>query len=329
MRFPEGIDAQPEVLRTSAEAVRRTLRRIPPLEEGALVALVGIGASEHVARSAAPVWRKLGIRAVALSATELLDAPGPLADVVVAMSESGRSAETVAALKSIAGRRIAITNFADSPLAAVVDEVIPLDSGPDSPVYTTGYTATIQAVGLLGEHWAGSSSDWSSLPDLSARVISQARPVIESVAERFGEARIIDVVGSGSSLATAGEGALLLREAARAFTAAHETYNYLHGPMEPLDSTAGCVVVGDGREVRLAREVSALGCPTLLVTTRVDVDIEERLNPVRLPEPPSPLAGTVMEILPLQLLGWSLASIRGLRADGFRYEQDDIKLGSR
>ncbi len=136
-------------------------------------------------------------------------------------------------------------------------------------------------------------------------------------------------MASGSSLATAGEGALLLREAARAFTAAHETYNYLHGPMEPLHSSAGCVVVGDGREVRLAREVSALGCPTLLITTRADVDAGERLTPVRLPEPPSALAGTVMEILPLQLLGWSLASRRGLRADGFRYEQDDIKLGSR
>ncbi len=136
-----------------------------------MVALVGIGASEHVARSAAPVWRKLGIRAFAVSATELLDAPGPVADVVVGMSESGRSAETVAALKSVSGRRIAITNFADSPLAEVVDEVIPLDSGPDSPVYTTGYTATIQAIGLLGEHWTGSSSNWSRLPDLSAQVI--------------------------------------------------------------------------------------------------------------------------------------------------------------
>jgi fructoselysine-6-P-deglycase FrlB-like protein len=329
MRFPEGIDAQPEVLRTSEEAVRRTLRRIPLLEQGALVALVGIGASEHVARSAAPVWRKLGIRAFALSATELLDLPGPIADVVVAMSESGRSAETVAALKSVSGRRIAITNYPESPLAGVVDEVILLESGPDSPVYTTGYTATIQAVGLLGEHWAGSSTDWTSVPSLSAQVLGDARPVIESVAEGFDEARIIDVVASGSSVATAGEGALLLREAARAFTAAHETYNYLHGPMEPLDGTAGCVVVGDGREVRLAREVSGLGCPTLLITTRADVDAGERLTPIRLPEPPSALAGTVMEILPLQLLGWTLASRRGLRADGFRYEQDDIKLGSR
>ena len=329
MRFPEGIDAQPEVLRTSAEAVRGALQRIPPIAEGAVVALVGIGASEHVARSAAPVWRALGIRAFALSATELLDPARPVADVVVAMSESGRSTETVTALERAAGRRVVITNFPDSPLAALADEVIPLGSGPDSPVYTTGYTATLQAVGLLGEHWAGRGSDWSALPDQAARVIDDARPVIESVVQRFDEARIIDVVGSGASLTTAGEGALLLREAARAFTAAHETYNYLHGPMEPLDPSVGCVVVGAGRELRLAREVSALGCSTVLVTTDTGVDAGDRLTPIRLPEPASPLARSVLEILPLQLLGWSLASRRGLRADGFRYEQDDIKLGSR
>lgn len=329
MRFPEGIDAQPEVLRTSAGTVHDALQRIPPIADGAVVALVGIGASEHVARSAAPIWRALGIRAFALSATELLDAGRPVADVVVAMSESGRSTETVTAVERTGGRRVAITNFPDSPLGAVVDEVIPLDSGPDSPVYTTGYTATIQAIGLLGEHWAGASTDWSGLPDQVAQVIDAARPVVESVAERFDRARIIDVVGSGASLTTAGEGALLLREAARALTAAHETHNYLHGPMEPLDPSVCCVVVGAGREVRLAREVSALGCTTLLVTTDGGVDGDEHLVPIRLPEPASALARTVLEILPLQLLGWTLASRRGLRADGFRYEQDDIKLGRR
>lgn len=329
MRFPEGIDAQPEVLRSSAGTVRAALHHVPPIAEGAVVALVGIGASEHVARSAAPIWRALGIRAFALSATELLDAGRPVADVVVAMSESGRSAETVAALERTTGRRVAITNFPDSPLGAMVDEVVPLGSGPDSPVYTTGYTATIQAIGLLGEHWAAADSDWSALPDQAAQVIGAARPVVETVVERFDRARIIDVVGSGASLTTAGEGALLLREAARALTAAHETHNYLHGPMEPLDPSVCCVVVGAGREVRLAREVSGLGCTTLLVTTDSGVGADEHLVPIRLPEPASALARTVLEILPLQLLGWSLASRRGLRADGFRYEQDDIKLGSR
>ena len=326
MRFQDGVDAQPDALARSAKAVQDALPNLASPDDGAVIALVGIGASEHVARSAAPVWRDLGLRAFAVSASDLLgDAPA-VADVYVGMSESGRSAETVAALKHVTARRVGVTNFANSPMAEVIDELLLMDSGPDSPVYTTGYTATLQAIGLLGEHWAGSSSDWSSLPELASEVLAEAKPVVESVLDHFDRARLIDVVGSGASNATAGEGALLLREAARANTAAHETYNYLHGPMEPLDPQSACIFVGDEREVRLARDVSALGCHTLLVTTRSDVEPTEKLTVVRLPEAPSALARTVLQILPIQLLGWSLASRRGLRVDGFRYEQDDTKL---
>lgn len=46
---------------------------------------------------------------------------------------------------------------------------------------------------------------------------------------------------------------------------------------------------------------------------------------VRLPPTGSPLARAVLEMLPLQLLAWSVARRRGLRVDGFRYRQDDTK----
>jgi len=265
---------------------------------------------------------------VAVSAAELKNEDTPLADVYVALSESGRSAETVAALSRVKGRRLGLTNGPDSPLTSNVDEVLLLDSGPDSPVYTTGYTATLQAVGLLGEHWLGTSSDWSALPELVQSVLDAGKPVVDALAKPFGQARIIDVVGSGTANATAGEGALVLREAARAHTAQHETYNYLHGPMEPLDADSGCIVVGDGREVELATDVSRLGCPTLLLTTRGGVASSEGLTVLQLPEAGSPLAQAVLQILPLQALAWRLASDRGLRVEGFRYQQSDTKLGS-
>jgi fructoselysine-6-P-deglycase FrlB-like protein len=329
MRFPDGIDAQPGALARSATSVRASLPSVAPLPEGALIALVGIGASEHIARSAAPAWRAAGLRAIALPASELMDDTSAIADVYVALSESGRSAETVEALSNLRGRRIGITNMPDSPLAGVVEELLPLDSGPDSAVYTTGYTATLQAVDMLGGHWAGKDSDWSVLPELASSVLTASTSIIDSVAVRFDSARVIDVVGSGVSAATVGEGALVLREAARAHTAAHETHNYLHGPMEPLDPQTACVIVGGGREVRLARDVSSIGCHTILITTRTDVDPTETLTIVNLPEAPSPLARAVLEILPLQRLAWRLANGRGLAVDGFRYQQDDTKLGSR
>ncbi|MGZ4438597.1 MAG: SIS domain-containing protein [Nocardioidaceae bacterium] len=329
MRFPDGIDAQPAVLAQSARTVQAGLAEVAPLARDAVVALTGIGASEHISRSAAVAWRAAGLRAVAVPASELMEADVRLADAYVALSESGRSAETVAALTKTSTRSVGVTNVADSPLAGVVDELLLLDSGPDSPVYTTGYTATLQAIGMLGEHWSGRATDWSALPDLTARVLEASNDVVDRVVETFGRARIIDVVGSGSAAATAGEGALVLREAARAHTAAHETYNYLHGPMEPLDPETACLVVGDGREVRVAQDVSALGCPTVLLTTRTDVAATENLTVLQLPVAPSPLAAAALQILPVQVLAWRLADSRGLAVDGFRYHQDDTKLATR
>lgn len=327
MRFPDGIAAQPDVLARSAKALREALPDVPAPRNGDLLALVGIGASEYAARSAAPVWREQGLRAFAVAASELQDGGPAVADVYLALSESGRSAETVAAMSALAGAaRVGLTNIPDSPLRGVVDHLLCLDSGPDSPVYTTGYTATLQALGLIGESWSGRSTDWSVLPELAARVLEAAAPVVAGISTDFEQARVIDVVASGASSASCGEGALLLRESARVLTAAHETYNYLHGPMEPLDRETACLVIGDGREVRLAQDVSSLGCPTLLVTSRDDVPARDNLTVLRLPQAPSPLALAVLQILPVQLLGWSIASRRGLAVDGFRYHQADTKL---
>ena len=142
------------------------------------------------------------------------------------------------------------------------------------------------------------------LPELAAEVLEAAEPVVAEVSDAFEAARIIDVVGSGASSSSSGEGALMLRESARVLTAGHETYNYLHGPMEPLDPQTACLVIGDGREIRLAQDVSALGCPTLLLTSRADVASAGGLTVLRLPQAPSPLALAVLQILPIQLLGW-------------------------
>jgi fructoselysine-6-P-deglycase FrlB-like protein len=327
MRFPDGIAAQPDILARSAKALHESLPDVPRPHTGEVIALVGIGASEHAARSAAPVWRKQELCAFAVSASELQDPEPAVADFYVGISESGRSAETVAALSHLSNvARVGVTNCREAPLADVTDYVIGIDSGPDSSVYTTGYTATLQALGMLGESWSGHTTDWSVLPDLASEVLERAEPVVAEISSAFEAARIVDVVASGASSSSAGEGALMLRESARLLTACHETYNYLHGPMEPLDAGTACLIVGDGREIRLAEDTSALGCPTVLVTSRTDVSSAGDLTVLRLPEAPSPLALAVLQILPIQLLGWSIASRRGLAVDGFRYHQDDTKL---
>ncbi|MHB0927354.1 MAG: SIS domain-containing protein [Candidatus Nanopelagicales bacterium] len=327
MRFHDGIQAQPEVLAASRDSITEGLKGVAPLPPGALVSLVGIGASEHAAMSAAATWRELGIRAIAQSASDFLSGALPLADVHVALSESGRSAETIAAMEKVSTRVVSITNGPASPLAKQADDLLLLASGPDSPVYTTGYTATLQALGLLGEHWAAKPQPWEALPAQTRAVIDASEGVIAGLLEAFKSAQLLDVIGTRTSLASAGEGALMLRESARARTASHETQNYLHGPMEALDDNTACIIIGFGREVQLAGDVTAIGCPTLLITEREDVQSQGLLHVVQLPRQASPMARAVLEILPIQVLARQLADARGLAVDGFRYRQNDTKIG--
>ncbi|NUO35070.1 MAG: SIS domain-containing protein, partial [Dermatophilaceae bacterium] len=127
MLFPDGIVAQPDVLAQSAKTLREAIPHLPRPGVADVIALVGIGASEHAARSAAAVWRDQGLRAFAVSASELQSSTTHGADILVGLSESGRSAETVAALGRATGAtRIGVTNFADSPVAEVTEHLLEL-----------------------------------------------------------------------------------------------------------------------------------------------------------------------------------------------------------
>lgn len=332
MRFPDGIAAQPDSLRTSAHVVAPQITELAAPGAGEVIGLLGIGGNGHGAAGAANAWRARGLRAIALDAGELVRAPFRVADTYVVLSESGRSTETLRVLESLGtARTVAITNDETSPVAQACAERITLGSGPDSAVYTTGYTATLQALGLLGRHWASGIDDtvaaWTGLPEKVADLLEQSR-CLDPAADALDLAPVVDVVGSGVSMASAGEGALLLRECARLRTAHFETHNYLHGPMEVLDHDMACVIVGNGRERTLARDVAALGCPTVHIGIDVTPPTSDRAWAVPLPACGDPLASAILEIVVIQQLGWAVAERRGLAVDGFRHPQADTKVGS-
>ena len=326
MRFEAAIRAQVAALGASRVTVSDALGDLPALKSGT-VALVGIGASAMAARSAALAWRAAGLSAFAVTAPELTMGGTAGIDVVVAISESGRSVETVASLQNLGGvATVGLTNNLASPLAGEVDVAVPLGCGEDSPAYTVGYTSTLQALGLIGDHWSGRQTDWSSVPELAEAALDLNAPVVAGAAESLGQSVAIDFVAAALSEASAGEGALLLREEARVFTSAYETRSYLHGPMEALEpGTVGCVVIGDGREVQLAADIGRLGCPTLLITSLNEPAPAQHLSVARLPNAAG-LAAVLLEILPVQQLAWALAEARGLADGVFRNHQDDTKL---
>ncbi|HUO71285.1 MAG TPA: SIS domain-containing protein [Solirubrobacteraceae bacterium] len=328
--FRQAIFDQAENLRSGSAAFRDAVAEVDlrALCEGTIV-LGGIGASAHALIPAVLALRAAGRRAFAVSAAELREAnAAQLGDAFVLVSQSGASAETVAALERIEGAPVvAISAHGDSPLARAAQAWLPLGPLPDTPVATLSYTATLQALGMLCGVLLGPSnidSAWEQLPELAAALIERADPVVEELAGPFAAVRALDAIGSGPAAASAGETALLAREGLRLPASGIETREYLHGPLEAVGEGFGCVVFGRAREHGLAAALASFGAAVVLLTDEapsngVGVPVLE------LPRVPD-LAAPVLQILPVQLLADHVARLRGIEIGQLRRQQDDTKV---
>ena len=330
MDYYEAVASQGQRLESSARSVRDALAEmdLAPWRNGLLVAS-SMGASSHASVVFVDRLVRHGRRAVNIDASEMmgLAAGTDFADSYVFVSEGGRSRETIAAAQlAPRGRRLGLTNNPEAPFGDVVDAVIGLAHGEDSPVYTVGYTATLQAFGLLASaiDAADDGDDWPALPERVSETLSSLAEKAAAVATTFSRLASFDFVGTGASRAAAAEAALLFREATRTCTASFDTYQYLHGPMEPLTAQTGCMIFGSRREVTLASYLVDKGIPTVLVTS-AEVSPADGLAVLQIPELAAS-SRSILEIVAAQLVVGELARIRGLGIDGFRYHQDDTKI---
>jgi len=119
---------------------------------------------------------------------------------------------------------------------------------------------------------------------------------------------------------------MLMREAVRVPAAGWDTLNYLHGPMESQDARTGLMAFGTGREVQIARDVAAFGCPSVLITGRTDVSPSENLTVVSIPDWGNAIADAVIEIVAAQRIVAEMQDAASLTNITFRYRQTDTKL---
>lgn len=333
MDYLEGVSVQPARLASAHDRVLDRIETIPltRLREGA-VGLVGMGASLHAAVAAVRDFRLRDIRAYPMSATDLCDdAAFDAATSYVAVSASGRSRETVDAMEKVRhGYRFGITRIEEaSPLSRAVDCLIPTFTGDDTGPCTVSYTGTLHVLGLMASAFGGpgpSSEDWRRLPPLLEDVLETVTGEVSAAAGSFESVSSVDIVGRGTGYGSAGEAALLLREKARVPASWHDTLNYLHGPMEALRPGVGVIVIGEGREVRLARDIASYGFATILLTRSADVEPAPNLEVIALRTGFGGVGDAILEIVPLQLLVARMAEARGSYHLDFRFRQDDTKL---
>ncbi|MFD6175885.1 MULTISPECIES: SIS domain-containing protein [unclassified Isoptericola] len=330
--FVEAQRVQPDALRSIHATVLEQLSGLGRFAPPRHVALVGMGASYAAAAAVLP-----GLQAAGLSASRHLSserpagARWPAGAVVVGISQSGRSPETVDVLAAAREQESVVTvglaNATGSPLERHADVMVGLGGRPDSFASTIGYTGTVLALDLMaGAITGGPREDhaWQELFAVLPGLQDDLGRAAEGLAGRLSRVAGVDAVGSGASVAAAEVLALLLREVGRVPSSANETRNYLHGAMESAGDTAH-VLFGQGREVSVAASLAAAGHLTILASDAAG-EVADGVEHVSLP--PLPAAQrAVAEAAFAQAVAAAVAGRKNLDIESFVFDNVDTKIG--
>ncbi|MBI3748739.1 MAG: SIS domain-containing protein [Chloroflexi bacterium] len=241
------------------------------------ILIVGMGSSLHAGRTALPRFAAMGRFVIASDAGELLHfgLPGiPAEAIVVAISQSGRSAETVALatqLRATDPNRliIGIVNDANSPLARLATATVALRAGSEAAVATRTFLASVVVLQLLADALTGVPEAYMTLDGLADVLTGLADDESEArlATQRIGAARVLEIIGRGAGLGLAHYAALTIKETAAFPCEALAGGEFRHGPLELVDASAAAIVLVPsgptaGLAYRLVREIAAAGWPT-------------------------------------------------------------------
>jgi len=254
--------------------------------------------------------------------------------LVVGISQSGETADTLAALREAkrrGARTLGLVNVVGSTIAREVDGGIYLHAGPEIGVASTkAFTSQIAALALLtlamGRLRALSILQGREvvralrrLPDLVARVLAKA-PEVERIAERVMRANNVLYLGRGYNFPVALEGALKLKEISYVHAEGYPAAEMKHGPIALIDDLMPVMFVAPKDAVYQkilsnVEEVRARGGRVIAVVTEGDTGVA-RLADQKIEVPETlDLLTPVLTVLPLQLLAYYIAVRRGCNVD--------------
>ena len=255
--------------------------------------------------------------------------------VVLAISQSGETADTLAAMEE--GRRKgaivwSIVNAIGSQAMRVADGFISMQTGPEIGVASTkAFTAPLvdqymlaillaDLRGVIDEKTRRALvADLRLIPDLVGRTLDR-EPEVEAVAHALKDVRDCLYLGRGINMPIAYEGALKLKEISYIHAEGYPAGEMKHGPIALIDEHMPvlCLAPKDPWHEKMISQIQqakARGGVVIAVATDGDELIEGMTDHVLwIPETPWMLS-PVVTVLPLQLLAYHIAAIRGLDVD--------------
>ncbi|MCP3392461.1 glutamine--fructose-6-phosphate transaminase (isomerizing) [Bradyrhizobium sp. CCGB12] len=340
------IHEQPEVIaRTLAHYVDMTAERILPIElpfdfnSVQHISITACGTASYAGHVAKYWFERLARIPVDIDvASEFRYRAAPLreGDLAIFISQSGETADTLAALRYAKAKglhTISVVNVPTSTIARESEAVLPTLAGPEIGVASTkAFTCQLMVMAALAvaagkERGELSDIDESRLarelievPRLIAAAL-QTEPEIEKIAREIPKSTHVLYLGRGTSFPLASEGALKLKEISYIHSQGYAAGELKHGPIALIDDAVPVVVIAPydalfEKTVSNMQEVAARGGNIILITdakgvSEATVDTFARIV---LPHMVATFAAMVYAI-PIQLLAYHVAVAMGADVD--------------
>ncbi len=256
-------------------------------------------------------------------------------DLLLAISQSGETADTLAAVREAkrqGARVVSICNVVGSSLARKSDGVLYTHAGPEIGVASTkAFTSQLTALYLLALHLGrvrGAVSEaegrawldrFVTLPTHVERLLGREAELV-AIAKRYHTKRHFLYLGRGINYPIALEGALKLKEISYIHAEGYAAGEMKHGPIALIDKDMPVVVLAPRdrlyeKTVSNLMEVKARGAPVIAFVSEGELELGKTADSVFTVPDVHPLMAPILFTVPLQLLAYHIAVLRGTDVD--------------
>jgi glucosamine--fructose-6-phosphate aminotransferase (isomerizing) len=318
-------------------------------EEGALdesilegvkrIVIVACGTSYHaglIGRYAIEEWARLPVEMDIASEYRYRNPVVGPGDLVIGISQSGETADTLAAMRLArerGARVLAITNVMGSQATRDSDGVLFTRAGLEIGVAATKtFLCQVASIYLLGlrlgelrgtlapERLAELVVEVKRLPHRIDEVLTGVVDPVRAIADTYWQSDFFLYIGRHVGLPVALEGALKLKEISYIATDAYAAGEMKHGPIALLDDSTPVICVATDSPVleKVAsniQEVRARGAHAIALVTRGEERVSRQADAVIELPPVDWMLQPILAVIPLQLLAYEIARRRGLNVD--------------
>jgi glucosamine--fructose-6-phosphate aminotransferase (isomerizing) len=303
------------------------------------IVIVACGTSYHaglVGRYAIEQWARIPVEMDVASEYRYRDPVVGPDDLVIGITQSGETADTLAAMRLARERGakvMALTNIMGSQATRDADAVLFTRAGLEIGVAATKtFTAQVAAMYLLGLWLAGGRdampkerivtllAELRGMPAMIDRTIESVEDTVRQIAEDEYQGRFFLYLGRNIGLPVCLEGALKMKEISYIPSDAYAAGEMKHGPIALLDESTPVVCVATesptlDKMMSNMAEVSVRGADVIAVATEGSERVAEVADQILYVPATDWVLQPILAILPLQLLAYHVARLKGLNVD--------------